>query len=292
MNDRRQLARRRRLARAVSDMVCKQHEDARRKAEADREAARAERQELLEEIGEAIARTFWLCAYADGIENGAIIGPDVGPQEDWDDVAPPTPDDARRKARALIEEMGPMTVEVAAHQWMAASGLGRERFGSCLAFQALGHGVGLFDDIPSMSDYVCPRVPHGEFNIHDVHDLPKGVEWLPPTDKGEGLEVDGFVVHLYRNPADEVLTVEVNTEAANDYDLHSSVQGQDVPKFRLILNQEWMRSTSDGYFYRERHEGREPDKRKHWTPDGKCPECEGWGAPTGCRTCGNRCQGG
>jgi hypothetical protein len=32
--------------------------------------------------------------------------------------------------------------------------------------------------------------------------------------------------------------------------------------------------------------------RHNSVTSGGCPMCEGWGSPTGCRTCGTKCMGG
>ena len=64
------------------------------------------------DITRAIARTLWLCAYADSIENGEITGPRPGPREDWRDYAPETP----AGALAAVARWAPEGLsDVAAH---------------------------------------------------------------------------------------------------------------------------------------------------------------------------------
>lgn len=128
---------------------------------------------------EHIARTLWISAYADGIESGAIIDEwvDSGFSGEWNDAAPDTPPEALRKAMALAATIGAYALERMEVDWIDATGLDSERFGHCLALQALGHGVGLIDDVPLSSGYDRPRLPLIEFSIHDLGDLPDGVEW-------------------------------------------------------------------------------------------------------------------
>lgn len=129
---------------------------------------------------EHIARTLWLCAYADGIEEtegDKITGPRPGAGEDWDDYAPDTPAEALHKATELAATIGGEQLETMEIDWIEATGLDAERFGHCVALQSLGHGVGLSDDVPYGTDYERPELPPIEFHIWDVASLPAGVEW-------------------------------------------------------------------------------------------------------------------
>lgn len=120
----------------------------------------------IHEIAEPMARTLWLCAYADGIENEEIEGPAPGAQEDWDDYAPPTPPEALTKALEVLQGIkDPVAI---AERWMQDTGQDVERFGHCLALQVLGHGVGLGDDYPTATKQPKVDLPYAEFYLHDV----------------------------------------------------------------------------------------------------------------------------
>lgn len=141
-----------------------------------------------DEIEEGIARTLWVMAYADwaGGDNDFEHEVDdlpgrAGPGEDWDDVAPETPDAAFLAARDLskliakVEGVGKeksplaelfeivMTVDQGVPFELYEEGggdrdskiRGKERatklelahqFGSCLAHMATGSGISWFDD--------------------------------------------------------------------------------------------------------------------------------------------------
>ena len=119
-----------------------------------------------DEIAEPMARTLWLCAYADGIEEHEIEGPAPGAQEDWDDYAPPTPPEALTRA---VEILGQIKDPVAiSERWMRDTGQDVDRFGHCLALKVLGHGVGLGDDYPTTTKQPKVDLPYAEFCIYHV----------------------------------------------------------------------------------------------------------------------------
>lgn len=118
-----------------------------------------------DEILEPMARTLWLCAYADAVENNEIEGPSPGYGEDWDDYAPSTPDEAWTKAGEILALFNAPTI---ADRWMEDTGQDVDRSGHCLAMQVLGHGVGLGDDYPSTVEQPKVLIPSAEFYIYDV----------------------------------------------------------------------------------------------------------------------------
>jgi len=128
----------------------------------------------IEELTDAVARTLWLCAYADAIEDTdtPLSGPRPGPGEDWDDYAPATPQEAKAKAQEILSGMP--FISAGATCWMRDTGRDLDRFGHCLALQSLGHGVGLGDDYPASALQEAYRVelPYVEFHISQV-DLSK-----------------------------------------------------------------------------------------------------------------------
>lgn len=116
-----------------------------------------------DKIIEGIARTLFVCTYADGIDSGDLEGPAAGPGQDWMDIAPPTPHSAFNTAWRLagkLEQANGMGILSLIYKADAADRglkfgdlLGREDcfkyakdFGSDLAMMALGHGVSWFDD--------------------------------------------------------------------------------------------------------------------------------------------------
>lgn len=169
-----------------------------------------------ESIIAAMARTLFLCAYADGVENGEIAGDAARGGEDWDDVAPRTytrhgiimadyarlagwtevsdPEalaEARRIADAFDSAarahgdrngstaynakmlsgvpLGAAPIEYA-YRWHSALS-DTDRFAHCLAMTALGHGVGLEDDLPSgvrLPGWIHASVPHSDFGPHSL----------------------------------------------------------------------------------------------------------------------------
>ncbi len=128
---------------------------------------------MLANITSAIATTLWCCAYADGIENDYINGPaPLG--DDWEDYAPTPPPEAYDTARKLLASIGQRKVLDTAAHWMGATNADEFRFGHCLAMQALGHGVGLQDDMPAGQEAPALDVPLIEFSIYyvDISDMP------------------------------------------------------------------------------------------------------------------------
>lgn len=139
-----------------------------------------------EDIIRDMARTLFLCAYADGVENGEIAGEEARGGEDWNDVAPQVPDpdalaEARRIADAfdaradLPEELreeaeatgGALVVAGSLHRFLSQG----DRFAHCLAMQALGSGVGLDDDCypDKLPGWVHEAVPSSGFSWADLN---------------------------------------------------------------------------------------------------------------------------
>ncbi len=126
------------------------------------------------DILEGAARALFLSAYALASVDSDL--PAAGPGEDWDDVAPDTPQTARDSAQRLLDGTAGYNIAYSRDdlirrlcvEWIQAGGDGgrrwtaEERFGHCLAMQALGHGVGLIDDIRPDSGYCRPYVPNWE----------------------------------------------------------------------------------------------------------------------------------
>ena len=100
-----------------------------------------------EEAVSIVARTLFVCDYADGVEEGRIEGPKASAREDWFDVAPEkTTDTAVLAARDLLAQI-PMH-PVMCKSWVSITGDMEEDFYHYLAMTSLGHGVGLQDDLP------------------------------------------------------------------------------------------------------------------------------------------------
>jgi hypothetical protein len=141
-----------------------------------------------DEILEGAARALFVSAYADAAERAEEDGEEFdgdtpGPGEDWLDYAPDTPAEAAAQAGKLLATVANLNL---AHgeadpvsnltsedsilrglcaDWIQAGGTG-DRFGSpefifgfYLAMEALGHGVGLSDNLPTDSKYKSPRTP-------------------------------------------------------------------------------------------------------------------------------------
>jgi hypothetical protein len=126
------------------------------------------------EVVEACARTLTLCAVADAVDNGEASSElDPGPGGDWDDSVPAGfPHEALWKAQEIVadlEERNGSSLDWLVSDWTEASGLDGERFGHCLALQALGHGVGLDDDVPASAGYKRPET--GYFEFFDLGDF-------------------------------------------------------------------------------------------------------------------------
>jgi hypothetical protein len=133
-------------------------------------------------VQDAFARTMFVTAYADHVQDGEyndgnggpckgceLFGhedghPQPGPSEDWESYAPETPVAARRAAAGLLRKLVTANrvsrladllqlAGEADHLWEFPSRAGKaypegyaEEFGSDLAMMALGHGVSWFDD--------------------------------------------------------------------------------------------------------------------------------------------------
>lgn len=179
-----------------------------------------------EEIIRDVARTLFVCVYADGIEEGEIEGPRPGPGEDWMDYAPRRleylacggtehartfPSTAFNEASAWHDRHGGMWVkielpdpsalqearrivdafELAAQHVVDRTAVeeaarihaelsGTERFAHCLAMSALGHGVGLEDDMPPgvyLPDWIQASVPSSSYGYHELQELPEECRW-------------------------------------------------------------------------------------------------------------------
>lgn len=145
-------------------------------------------------LHDSIARTLWLSAYADAIEEArervrqsdddASHGladaleslPSASGGEDWDDAVPPgfppVCGELADKIMATMAERLPaaplgsrwVAVHTAADRWMAETGRDEEHLGHCIALQALGHGVGIHDDAPHgvRFDALGAAIPHVE----------------------------------------------------------------------------------------------------------------------------------
>lgn len=116
-------------------------------------------------IIQSMARTLYVCAYADAIEEGSIEGPRPGPGEDWFDFAP-TLHDSESDAEELAEKMLAQFLRMNAPHLEPAAALDElfaewctpesqtyatrphdaDHFGHAIAMQSLGQGVGLNDD--------------------------------------------------------------------------------------------------------------------------------------------------
>lgn len=117
---------------------------------------------MREEILESIARTLFVCAMADAIENpeSELYGSPQGAShgQDWFDTVtdetPASADVAAEKIVADFETVNGWTVETAAIAWLALAKPyavrthNADSFGHYLAMEYLGHGVGLWDDTP------------------------------------------------------------------------------------------------------------------------------------------------
>lgn len=120
---------------------------------------------MREEILASVARTGFVCAYADEAENDNRLR-SASAGGDWFDVVPeiecPEADTWAEEVGAHAEScVG--SLERMAKTWMLSSGCDLERFGHCLAMMYLGHGVGLDDDCSWGSGWVCPQLGYIEF---------------------------------------------------------------------------------------------------------------------------------
>ena len=137
-----------------------------------------------QEIREAIGRTLWMSAYADEVERASeeeergASQACAGPGQDWDEVTPETPAKALKAGVDLAFSIARLncpasnpgehtdeTLKRLCAEWQDAGGgstqrySAEDRFGHCLAMQALGHGVGCSDDVRYDAGYESPEFP-------------------------------------------------------------------------------------------------------------------------------------
>lgn len=108
--------------------------------------------------------------------------PRAGAGDDWADVLAhlATPPEATAKADGILAGLGgEEATRAALDAWDTAvrpddplaefevDSESAERFGTLLGFQALGHGVGLGDDVRPGATWERPKVPHVEFGSFD-----------------------------------------------------------------------------------------------------------------------------
>ena len=116
-------------------------------------------------IVESIARTLYVSSYADACENEEAFGDLVfdrseaaGSGEDWlETVRSATPPAALKTAQDIVsdfEASNKRTLEDACAEWLRVAydkiplfDADEQTFGHYLAMQALGHGVGLWDEV-------------------------------------------------------------------------------------------------------------------------------------------------
>ena len=126
---------------------------------------------MRDEILQSMARTLFVTAYADAVDEGEIDGPSAGGGEDWMDVAPEASPETAEHALKLAERMlaeflklNGGTLESLCEEWCSPESQtyanGREHdadlFGHYIAMQSLGHGVGLNDDTgPDCREWEC-----------------------------------------------------------------------------------------------------------------------------------------
>ena len=126
-----------------------------------------------------MARTLFVSTFADACDDSEAFpgfdarGQEAGPGEDWfDTVTDPTPPQAEEKAREIaadFEARNDWPLEVAGEQWASTPGqcyrmADDEAFGFRLAMQALGHGVGLWDDVAEREGFKIGLFDFGAWN--------------------------------------------------------------------------------------------------------------------------------
>lgn len=105
-----------------------------------------------EDLVKDITRTLVLVAVADGVDAGVLERAPLHPGQggEWDYSVPEIEDPAAiseaQRIAERFERHTSMTLEAAYKFWSMHSDR-PHRFGSCLALQALGHGVSLNDEI-------------------------------------------------------------------------------------------------------------------------------------------------
>lgn len=104
-----------------------------------------------------IARALFVNAYSCAAEEGTLPAsfPRAKSQQNWFDIAPPTPksaEEAAEKLATIIESQSGLALEeayeIAVHEQGHLKDPTLEGFGYCLAMEALGSGVGWADDHP------------------------------------------------------------------------------------------------------------------------------------------------
>ena len=146
--------------------------------------------DIRNQIVESMARTLYVCAYADFIDNAREDGEDVDDlpraprdERDWMDCAPETSDKAREVAKRLalaIEGRAKATLaelyrdaseECAEQKNICSRGYHTvDLFGHYLAMQALGHGVAWSDNHAPLTF----ETPSASFHIGCREDLTEG----------------------------------------------------------------------------------------------------------------------
>lgn len=171
-----------------------------------------------EDIIRDVARTLFVCAWADACDAGEVEGPRGGAGEDWMEVAPrrydpedrepcghgvcgdnwchrvEVPDpaalaEARRIVDAFDAKAAADGAKAAGLEAFSAETLAgcptpivdaaelhaeltdTDRFAHSLAMEALGHGVGLEDDMPAgarLPGWIRASVPHSGFSWADL----------------------------------------------------------------------------------------------------------------------------
>ena len=116
--------------------------------------------------------------------------------EDWFDACAElrTPKECEAWADAVLadfERRNGVDLETLFLNWSEVTGREEDRFGSSLALQYLGHGVGLRDDVPTRSAYRAPECGWHEFHASefDFAALVPAPERLDAFDEASGCAV-------------------------------------------------------------------------------------------------------
>lgn len=121
-----------------------------------------------EEILESMARTLWVTAYADAVEDWGNENGEAHPDhprarggQDWFDVAPETPQEAKDKAAACFDWLTQNNgLLIQAYEAIPSPKGTPKEFGYYLVMEGLGHGVAWSDNYePHKLD-----VPYIEFS--------------------------------------------------------------------------------------------------------------------------------
>lgn len=106
------------------------------------------------DIVQHVARSLWASAFADACERARDDGdrnaPHPGAGGEWFDVVPfdRMPQRFSGAAARAIGSVPLPVLSAGCEAWERLSGRDRERFAHVVAMRLLGHGVGLFDDLP------------------------------------------------------------------------------------------------------------------------------------------------